>query len=464
VGTGLSTRSRKFFVPTFSGTAGSVRFSDKVQIDQYDMQYVSLSDMDGDGKSDMVGITDGQVWVYRNKSTSGALTTSSFEARVGYSTDGSNRGLVIGDLNGDGKPELIVWRGSGEVSIFRNESVQGTTPSMSFGTRVIFSVGGDPNHVSMSDLDNDGKPDLIVTNQSANTLTILRNTSTSGTISFATGITVSTGLGPRITGVGDLDGDGRADIALLVGTTVSLLRNTTSAVGSISFSTGYDIPLTGMDPSYIDLADIDVDGKPDLVLSHSSSLLSVYRNMVSSSGSFGSGSFPTRLDFSTGISNNTRFSVGDIDGDGLPDIALSRQDGGSGNPARLSVPLLRNTTSSGTINFADVVTLAITEDKPGWVTIGDLDGDGVSDLAVGCTQGGRLYVLRNANLDPLVVPPPVVESFTPVKGASGTSVTITGQRFSATTSQNVVWFGSVRGTVMSSSTTSLSVTVPWIWA
>jgi hypothetical protein len=56
--------------------------------------------------------------------------------------------------------------------------------------------------------------------------------------------------------------------------------------------------------------------------------------------------------------------------------------------------------------------------------------------------------------------PPTINSFSPTSGPIGTSVTITGTNFSTTAASNIVYFGAVRATVTSATSTSLSVTVP----
>ena len=457
--TGLSAYSRKHFVPTFTGNAGTMRFSDKGLLESSKSEHISLSDLDGDGKSDLIVCQSGNVYVYQNQSLSGSLTTSSFGSKVGISFGGSVRSQLIGDLDGDGKPDIVALYSNG-VDVFRNVHVSGSISGSSFDTPLTLAVGNNPGTVTLSDFDGDGKPDLVVTNTGDNTLSLFLNTSVSGTLSFASPVLLNTGLNPMYSTSGDIDGDGLSDLVLLRSETVTLLRNV-STPGNISFSSGYDISMAGIGPNGILLTDLDVDGKPDLLTCNSGNSVSVFRN-TGVSAPFGSGSFSTRVDFSTDISNNIRMSVGDLDGDGLPDISLGRNDGfvGGMNVGSLSVPVLRNTSTSGTISFGSVVTIPITEDRPGAAVIGDLDGDKVPDLVVGGTDMGKLYVLRNANLDPVSLPPPAVSSFTPTSGAVGTPVTISGSEFSTTASDNVVTFGTVRVVASSSTATSLTVTVP----
>lgn len=64
------------------------------------------------------------------------------------------------------------------------------------------------------------------------------------------------------------------------------------------------------------------------------------------------------------------------------------------------------------------------------------------------------------NLHPAAQPAPVITSFAPVKSPAGSSVTITGTGFGATAADNVVYFGTVKGTVESASATQVVVKVP----
>ena len=74
--------------------------------------------------------------------------------------------VTAADINGDGKPDLIVANDGGPdtVSVLLNTTAPGaTTPS--FTTQQTFATGIGPVSVTAADVNGDGKPDLIVANQ-----------------------------------------------------------------------------------------------------------------------------------------------------------------------------------------------------------------------------------------------------------------------------------------------------------
>ncbi len=146
----------------------------------------------------MLQMNSNTVSVFRNTSTSGSITAGSFAAKVDFTTGTDPYGIAIGDIDGDGKPDLVVANySSNTVSVFRNTSTSGSITTGSFAAKVDFTTGTDPYGVAIGDIE--GKPDLVVTNSGSNTVSIYRNTSTSGSItagSFAAKVDFTTGTNP----------------------------------------------------------------------------------------------------------------------------------------------------------------------------------------------------------------------------------------------------------------------------
>ena len=79
-------------------------------------------------------------------------------------------------MNGDGKPDLAVAnRSSAKVSVLRNTATSGSIAAGSFAAKVDFTTGTGPVSVALGDLDGDGKPDLAVANYGSATVSVLRN-------------------------------------------------------------------------------------------------------------------------------------------------------------------------------------------------------------------------------------------------------------------------------------------------
>ena len=291
-----------------------------------------VADVDGDGKPDII-VTDysqSLVSIYQNTCTPGNISASSFATRVDIATGKSPQGVAVRDLDGDGKPDLLVANtGDGTVSIFQNTGTVGSLTTNSFASRVDIPTGAGCDDVAVADLDGDGLPDIVTANSGAKTLSLLRNIGTTGSLttnSFAPAVNLSVPSQPVQLAIGDLDGDGLPDIIVafyLPQGAVSVLRNI-SSVGSLttnSFEPHIDFALGGRGHTPA-LADLDGSGKPDLaVVTELSSLLSIFRN-VSTPGSFASDSLAPRMDFATGY-NAWGMAIGDLDGDGRPDIVFA---------------------------------------------------------------------------------------------------------------------------------------------
>ncbi|MBU1299984.1 MAG: VCBS repeat-containing protein, partial [Bacteroidetes bacterium] len=408
---GLTAYSGSPFIVTFprGGWITTSGFATKVDFTTgSNPRSIAIGDLDGDGKSDLAVVNSQSttVSVFRNTSTSGTIASGSYAAKADLATGSSPTTVTIGDIDGDGKPDLVVgnWNDN-NVSVFRNTSSSG---SISFAGRVNFSTGDRPYGIAIRDLDGDGKPDLAVANYGDNTVSVLRNTSSTGSISFDTKVDFTTGVAPNGVAIGDFDGDEKPDLAVANSTanTVSVFRNTSNGE-SISFANKVDFT-TGTFPRMIAIGDLDGNGKPDLAVGNwTDNTVSVFRN-TSTSGSITIESFAGKVDFVTGTTPHG-VAIGDLDGDGKPDLAVS-------NYSSDAVSVFRNTRTSESISLAAKVDLT-TGSVPFDVGIGDLDGDGKPDLAVPNYSGTSVSVLRNVIDVPDV---PVLEL--PINGAKDVSI------------------------------------------
>jgi hypothetical protein len=361
---------------------------------------VAIGDLDGDGKPDMVvaNTYDGSVWVYRNLSTNGTLASASFAPPVVFAIGGggdSIYALTLADLDGDGRLDIVVAnRNFNIVSIFQNLSSPGSLTTGSFGTRVDLSVPGVPSGLAVADLDGDGKPEIVTANNNSSSVSILQNVSTGGLLtssSFAAPLNLAVGSGPWTVALVDVNGDGKPDIITVNQNDsthkVSILRNL-AVIGTLttsSFAPAVSLPGSG---EYLTVGDLDGDGKPDVVVGYySGASIYVYRNTVTN-GSLTTNSFASPIGFGAGGDVHA-VALADLDGDGKPDVvAVSQGD-------KLSV--FKNTSTPGSFTSGSLGTRIDypVGSNPVGVAIGDLDGDGRPDIAVGNAGGNTVGVYRN---------------------------------------------------------------------
>jgi photosystem II stability/assembly factor-like uncharacterized protein len=325
---GLMAYSSAPFMVTFNGVGIEAdAFAPKVDFstnDQTSGSYgtgvlsVAMGDLDGDGKSDLVtvNVTHNTISIFRNNSTSAGVISYAEPISYGLESAATPRSVKVSDIDGDGRLDIITAnRSNNTVSVFRNTS--SGTGTINFANKVDFTTGFYPFDVSIGDIDGDGKNDLSIVNQGENTVSILRNTSTIGTINYAAKVDFTVGVSPLSIDMNDLDGDGKIDLAIAnyTNNSVSILRNT-SVAGSISYDAKIDIAISI--PQYVTMADLDNDNKVDLVVINGPRV-SVFRNMSSGVGVIG---FASAIDYA--ITNGiTSVAISDLDGDQKNDLAVA---------------------------------------------------------------------------------------------------------------------------------------------
>ncbi len=352
---------------------------------------LAVGDLNGDGKPDLVvtSFSSNTVSVLLNTTPAGAATAT-FALRVDFTTGTTAVSVKIADVNGDGLPDLVVAnRDSNTVSVLLNTTAPGAlTPT--FSPKIDFPTGPRPVSIAIADVNGDGKPDLVVIDDGANAVSVLLNTTTPGaaTPTFALHADFATGSVPYSVATADVNGDGKPDMVVTnqISNSVSVLLNTTAPGATTpTFAANVDFP-TGMSPRTVATGDVNGDGKPDLVIVNDySNSISVLLNTTSPGAT--TPTFAAKADFATPTSASSA-SVTDVNGDGKPDIFVTNYHG---------MAVLLNTTTPGAASptFAPAPADFPTGAEPRSVIFADFNGDGRPDLADANETASNLAVLVN---------------------------------------------------------------------
>jgi len=323
----------------------------------------------------------GLIW------TSAALGDGPLFPGARYPAGNGPGSVAIGDLNGDQVPDLAVANETSD-----NVSVLLGIGDGTFAAAVNYPAGDGPSSVAIGDLNGDQVPDLAVTNggtypehEDAGVSILLGI----GDGTLAAAAHYAAGGSPLSVAIGDLDADQVPDLVLATHGTypeyddggVSVLLG----VGDGTFAAAVDYP-AGDWPSSIAMGDLDGDQVPDLAVANLGTYPE-YADGVSVLLGVGDGTFAAAVDYAVGV-EPWSVAIDDLDGDQVPDLVLTTygtypeyDDGG------VSVLL-----GLGDGTFAAAVHYAATG-RPFSVAIGDLNGDGVPDLAVGNDYGNEVSVL-----------------------------------------------------------------------
>ena len=223
-------------------------------------QSIVAADFNGDGKPDMatVNLTDNYLTVYQNTVTS-PTSPFAFATPVHYpaGSGGGNRDLVAADFNGDGRPDIAVANtvGGNALVFINNPSSPGT-----FLNSVAYATGSYPQSIAYGDVNGDGKTDLIVGNTNSFTVSVLKGT---GTGAFSAAVNYS--VGDRMVSVqlANLTADTKPEIVALKSplnpSTIAVLTN--SGTGTFGAATNYNTAYNT--ERRIVTGDFNLDGKVD---------------------------------------------------------------------------------------------------------------------------------------------------------------------------------------------------------
>jgi VCBS repeat protein len=343
---------------------------------------LAVGDLDGDGEVDIVtanATLDGSDFPPPELPGSVSIMigdgSGGFAPAVQRSTgagEGRADGVVIADITGDGRADLVVSRpNANSAAVLIADGAGG------FGDAVLFPVGIGPSPIAVADATGDGHPDILTGNQVGSNVSVLPGDGAGG-IGFDGNFGV--GAYPHSIVAVDLDGDGQADFA-----TANAISNDVSVrfgdgAGGFAPEAHYAV---GNSPTSIASGDFNEDGHPDLVAAD------LGGGEVSILLNDGAGRFGAATSFGVGGDFQSPYAVavGDANGDGHLDIATADT-----NVSNESISLL---LGDGTGHFGEAVLLPLGAGKhtPQGIVLTDVTGDGNADIVTANLYSSDLSLL-----------------------------------------------------------------------
>ena len=367
---------------------------------------VAIGDLNLDGKPDLV-VTNPCPCNGTDHGVIGVLLGNgdgTFQQPINYDPGGLGpSAVVIGDVNGDGKPDLVIATLC-QTSSFCGDPYAGGVSVLlgngdgTFQPAVVYSSGGysraSPSFVVINDVNGDGKPDLIVSSecQSGNNcnyptgpggVTVLLG---NGDGTFQPAASYSSG-GWRATSVAvsDLNGDGTPDLVVsnfcLSGNNCDPFANDPGGVsvllgnGDGTFQPPVSFSSSGYFAYWVAIGDVNGDGHPDLIVVNGCGNNNCAANLAVFLGN-GDGTFQNPANYD-GPFGATSVAIGDVNGDGNLDLVVSSSGCFSCRDSVSVLPGKGDGTFQPPVNFYAGGYL-----RASLVAIGDVNRDGKPDLVV----------------------------------------------------------------------------------
>ena len=275
---------------------------------------VAIADVNGDGKPDLLVVSG-----FYNVGVLLGNGDGTFQPVVFYPDGGvvSNefnyQSIAVADVNGDGKPDLLVANASPGIGVLLGNGDGTFQPVVTYTASSIV----DTQSLAAADVNGDGKIDLIVTGfpESGNGLAAVLLGNGDGT--FQPAVAYSTGGNANAVTIADVNGDGKPDILVANGYGAGvLLGNGDGTFQPVTtYSSGGGVP----QPQSIAVADVNQDGKPDLLLANNESTAAVLLGN-------GDGTFEAAVLYDAGTPNPSCVVAADVNGDGKPDLIVAGEN------------------------------------------------------------------------------------------------------------------------------------------
>jgi hypothetical protein len=336
----------------------------------YDAESMVVNDFNGDGYQDLAILTYNTGLVIFLGNASGGFTPA---AGGPYSVGSNPYSIVAADFNGDGIPDLAITSfGNSNVIVLLGNGDGTFTPASGSP----FGVGSYPEGLAVGDFNGDGIADLAIAATGGYQVTVLLGNGTGG-FTAASGSPIAVNY-PTAVAVADFNGDGKADIA------VADAQDNVVAVflgnGQGGFTSAGNPTPVGDFPWAMVTADFNGDGKADLaVINYLGSNVTVL--LGNGTGGFAQS---TGSPFAVGT-HPASIAAGDFNGDGHPDLAIDFL----GYNSLAGVAILLGNGSGGFTSPA----YSPLEPPVGayTVAVGQFNGDGHTDLAVGGYNSFEIY-------------------------------------------------------------------------